>query len=289
MMNTNFKIFAPLVGLLVGFLCLGADFFRPPISMGNQQADRAADSLLFIEKQGLAAMDTTIISKTMTVARSFLGAPYVPGCLDRSVEERLVVNLRELDCWTFVENSVAIALSHDSSYGFFESTLKQLRYWGARIDGYGSRIHYFTGWLLQAEKCGFLDDISADLGGIPYKANIGYMSARPSKYPKLKDKETLRDLKQAEKRLNAHPWFFIPKNRIAKMEHLIQEGDIICLTSTKADLDIAHQGFAVKINGRVHLMHASSLAKKVIIGAQPLAKYMASQRGQSGIMVARLK
>jgi hypothetical protein len=72
------------------------------------------------------------------------------------------------------------------------------------------------------------------------------------------------------------------------MEQFIQEGDIICLTSVKSDLDIAHQGFAIKRNGRVYLLHASSLAGKVIIARQPLAQYVDSQRGQSGIMVIRL-
>lgn len=67
-----------------------------------------------------------------------------------------------------------------------------------------------------------------------------------------------------------------------------QEGDIISLTSAKADLDIAHQGFAVKINGRIHLMHASSLAHRVVY-QQPLPAYVISQRGQTGIMVARLR
>jgi hypothetical protein len=73
------------------------------------------------------------------------------------------------------------------------------------------------------------------------------------------------------------------------MEHLIQEGDIISLTAWKKDLDIAHQGFAVKVNGRMHLMHASSLGKKVVISKQPLPEYILSQPGQTGIMVARLR
>ncbi|MFM8484753.1 MAG: N-acetylmuramoyl-L-alanine amidase-like domain-containing protein, partial [Bacteroidota bacterium] len=87
---------------------------------------------------------------------------------------------------------------------------------------------------------------------------------------------------------NSHHWYYIPQHEIIKMEHLIQDGDIICLTSVKQDLDVAHQGFAVKKGNRVHLLHASSLAKKVIISGQPLAEYVLAQPGQSGIMVARL-
>lgn len=247
------------------------------------------DSLLFLEKQKLALAETTTPAKTLAVAKSFVGAPYVHGCLDRTSQECLAVNLCELDCWTFVENSLAIALAAPGNFYDYRVQLQELRYWGGNVNGYGSRIHYFSGWLLQNEKRGILQDLTASMGGIPYKKNIGYISARPAKYPKIKNQENLRSLQAAERRINAHPWFFIPKKQVAAMEHLIQEGDIVSLTAWKPTLDIAHQGFAVKINGRMHLMHASSLGKKVVISKQPLPEYLATQVGQTGIMVARLK
>lgn len=247
------------------------------------------DSVLFVEKQQAARAESTTPLQTLAVARTFLGTPYVKGCLDRSKEEHLTVNLRELDCWTFVENSFAIAQSATGNFEDYTAHLQQLRYWGGTVDGYGSRIHYFTGWILQAEKAGLLRDLSHELGGIPYRKKIGYISARPGKFPKVQQASALHDLQAAEKRINAHAWFYIPQNRIAQMEHLIREGDIVSLTSAKADLDIAHQGFAVKVNGRIHLMHASSLSGRVIVSKQPLPTYVTSQKGQTGIMVARLQ
>ncbi|HRI60993.1 MAG TPA: DUF1460 domain-containing protein, partial [Saprospiraceae bacterium] len=148
--------------------------------------------------------------------------------------------------------------------------------------------HYFSGWLLQAEKSGLLRDLTKELGGIPYRKKIGYISARPDKYPKIKDAATLRDIKAAEKRINAHQWYYIPKARVAAMEHLILEGDLVMLTSSRRDLDIAHEGFAVRQNGRIHLLNASSLSRRVVVSKQTLAQYLATQKGQSGIMVARL-
>ena len=247
------------------------------------------DSILFLEKQKIGLEASTIAGRTVAIARSFLGTPYVKGCLDRHAEERLTVDLDELDCWTFVENSLAIAQAGQGDFTSYKTHLQHLRYWGGDVNGYGSRIHYFTGWLLQAEKTGVLEDLTKAFGGVPYRKKIGYISARPGKFPKIKQAANLRDLQAAEKRINAHTWFYIPQNRIAKMEHLIREGDIVSLTSAKADLDIAHPGFAVKINGRIHLMHASSLSHRVIISKQPLSAYVISQRGQTGIMVARLR
>lgn len=250
---------------------------------------QANDSLVFLQKQKYALEQSGLPAKTLAVARTFLGEPYVHGCLECTQQETLIVNLEQLDCWTFVENSLAIAQATPGDFQSYKTHLRELRYWGGRIAGYGSRIHYFSGWLLQNEKRGLLKDLTESMGGIPYRKNIGYISARPGKYPKIKDPKNLQDLRTAERRINAHSWFYIPKDRVAKIEHLIQEGDIISLTAWKPELDIAHQGFAVKIDGRIYLMHASSLAKKVIISKQPLPEYLSTQIGQTGIMVARLR
>lgn len=287
--------------LLLAVLVFGGSFWKNDLQKSESGSDRSAnplqsgpsgntaDSLLFVEKQQVALKEGALSAKTLAVARTFLGTPYVTGCLDRNAEECLEVNLYQLDCWTFMENSLAIALAEPNNFQSYKTNLQELRYWGGNVNGYGSRIHYFTGWLLQNEKRGILQDLTASMGGIPYRKTIGYISARPAKYPKIKNQENLRSIQAAERRINAHAWFYIPKKKVAQMEHLIQEGDIVSLTAWKPELDIAHQGFAVKINGRIHLMHASSLGKKVVISKQPLPEYMDTQIGQTGIMVARLK
>ena len=246
------------------------------------------DSLLFVEKRETGATHAGRIAKTLAIARSFTGTPYVTGTLDVNADERLVVNLRQLDCWTLVENSIAIALTGENSFETYCNYLQELRYWGGTVDGYGSRIHYFSGWMLQAEKSGLLTDLTESMGGIPYRKTISYISARPEKYPKIKNRSALRDIQAAERRINAHKWHYIPKSKVAAMEHRIEDGDLVILTSAKRDLDIAHQGFAVRQNGRIHLLNASSLSRRVVISKQPLTQYLASQRGQSGIMIARL-
>jgi hypothetical protein len=248
------------------------------------------DSLIFIEKKKIATNLNHLPGNTLTIAKSFLGRPYINGTLESVGDERLVVNLRDFDCWTLVENSLAIALTlrDGGDFNSFQWYLQQLRYWGGSIQGYGSRIHYFSGWIIQAEKTGYLKDVTQDMGGIPYQKSINYISLRPNKFPKIKKAETLKAILRAETRITNHPRYYIPKARIKSLEHLIQEGDIIMLSSVKAGLDISHEGFAVLQNGRIHLLHASSLNKKVIISRQPLAEYVMSQRGQNGIIIARL-
>ena len=293
-----------LIGILSGFFTFGAPawwesaltpaypnalaYSTPP---APTPAPNPQDLLLFEQKMPLVQAEQKLSAQTLAVAKSFLGAPYVAGTLNSSGTEELILNLRELDCWTFMENSLALALAANGKAPTFDTLqhyVQQLRYWGGTVNGFASRIHYFSGWLLQAEKLGYLRDVTAELGGIPYRINIGYMSARPDRYPALKDREILQKTKQVEERLSQHKWHYIPQDRVAKIESRLQDGDLIALTSWKRDLDIAHQGFAVRKNGRVYLLHASSLGKKVILSAQPLAQYLQAQKGQTGIMVARL-
>lgn len=249
------------------------------------------DEAFFENKADVACAEQNLPDRVLAVARSFIGTPYRTGTLNTSPEEQLTVNLRALDCWTFMEASLAIALAAEAgepSFDTFQHYIQQLRYWGGTINGYASRIHYFSGWLLQAEKAGYLRDITRELGGVPYRNNIGYMTARPDKYPPLRNPDVLLQMRRVEERLNRHSWYFIPQGRIADMEHLIRDGDLVALTSGKRDLDIAHQGFALRKNGRVYLLHASSLGRRVLVSGQPLAQYVISQKGQTGIMVARL-
>ncbi len=275
----------------IGFLLLHL-FVEAPAASNMPERGNAGfssrDSLVFREKQQIAGSASTLSAKTLAVAESFLGTPYVTGTLNGNEEEKVVVNLHQLDCWTLVECSLAIAQTAEGSQEDYVSNLKSLRYWGGTVNGYGSRIHYFTGWLLQAEKTGILSDLTKEMGGVPYRKNIGYISARPAKYPQIRNAENFRALTAAEKRINAHAWHYIPQSKIAAIEDQIRDGDIVLLTSAKRDLDVAHQGFAVRRNGRVHLLHASSLSGKVIVSKQPLSQYVIAQKGQTGIMVARL-
>jgi len=270
-------------------LCLGTRVEANLLSScGNVFEEQ--DSLIFLEKYNIAASGGNMAQKTLAIAKSFLRTPYISGTLDIHPSERLVINLQALDCWTLVENSLAIALTSKDQGNFetYRHYVQQLRYWGGVIKGYGSRIHYFTGWVIQAQQLGFLRDLTQSFGGVPFDKEINYISLHADKYPKIRESNALKSIQLSEKRVSAHHWYFIPKAKIKSIEHLIQEGDLLLLTSTKRGLDISHEGFAVRQNGRIHLLHASSLHRKAIISGQPLAEYMKGQKGQSGIIILRL-
>ncbi len=261
---------------------------KSPALLG-QNAD--PDAAIFSEKIRIAQSKTSLPERLVAVANSFVGAPYVSGTLDQNADENLVVNLRQFDCWTFVESCLALAQTAQagrSDFDFFRENLRQLRYWGGTVSGYGSRIHYFTGWALQAEKRGILVDLTQNLGGQRLAKQFNFISDHPKFYPKLSDDATRSAIERAEARINAHHWFFIPKSKVAQAQRQIQTGDIIAETSSKSGLDIAHQGIAVRRGAEVFVLHASSEFGRVMLTKWPLPRYLARNKGQSGIMVFRL-
>ena len=72
------------------------------------EADRQEFEKKMDQLQGLDASDmgTTVVS----VGKTFTGAPYVAKTLEINQEEVLIVNLREFDCTTYVENVLAFSL-----------------------------------------------------------------------------------------------------------------------------------------------------------------------------------
>lgn len=235
------------------------------------------------------------MNKTLLfVARSFIDTPYKSGTLDVCPSESLIINTRELDCLTFVENSIAISriiTSGNLSFENFKSQLKDLRYRNGFINGYASRIHYFSEWLTENEKNNFISNSTKKIGGIPYDVSVNFMSTHPQYYKQLKDDSLLtREISVIEQRISTSGLlYYIPKERVAEIEKNLKEGMIIGITTNIPGLDISHSGIAIKVNGRIHLLHASSDAGKVLISPMPLHDYLMSNKKQTGIIVAELK
>lgn len=230
------------------------------------------------------------LSKTMLeVAEQFLGKPYVPATLEKTPES-LVINLEEFDCFTLVENVLALSLAkHSPETGLdsYREYLQLLRYRNGVIDGYASRMHYFTDWALQATENGILVNITEEVGEEQEKP-IDFMSANRKLYPALAtDDKALAEIVKAEKALNECPFFYVPKAKFSSVEEQIEEGDIIAFTSVIKGLDVNHEGIAVRKGRKLHLLHASLDEKKVIISKETLQQYLDRIKKHSGIMIFR--
>lgn len=226
-----------------------------------------------------------------TVGKSFLGIPYVEKTLELPGEEQVVINLIGLDCTTFVESVLALATSirHSSPrFETMEKALENLRYLEGENAGYGSRLHYFSDWIYENEKAGRLIHLSKSLGGALSPNIPSFMSTNPKSYPQLVDPKNLRAIQEREALLASREIYFIPKEKIHLIENQLQNGDILAITTPIKNLDVVHVGFAVKKGNRIHLMHASSVSRKVEISILPLQEYLMQNKSQTGIMVSRL-
>ena len=225
-------------------------------------------------------------------AGMFYGTPYKGGTLE-TVPEALTVNLHETDCILLVETCTAMTLllqecsdGGTPSFEDFCAMLSTLRYRDGITDGYPSRMHYTSEWLLQAQDNGFLKEVTAELGGIPLNQVFSFMSSHRDNYPRLREDDgALGLIRRAEERLDtAAAYFYIPSEKIPEIEGNILNGDIICFVSTVSGLDITHTGIACREeDGSLHFIHASMKEGKVVLETRTLAEY-----ARSGIRVARL-
>jgi hypothetical protein len=273
---------------LIAFL-----FFSIPFLQAQQITCSPTDKQAFenktIEIDGLLESD---FGKTIVaIGKTFKGIPYVAKTLEIGTTETLVVNLQGLDCTTYVENVLAFStLLKDGKSDFesFTETLKTIRYKDGSLDGYGSRLHYFTEWIRNNQKKDLLQDITNEVGGVAIKKDINFMGTHRDLYPFLKDDKNFEKILTTEKELSQETFCYVPQDQIAANEHLIQTGDIIALATSINGLDVTHTGIATREkDGRIHLLHASTGSMKVEVSELPLAEYLKGIKKNIGILIAR--
>ena len=225
------------------------------------------------------------------VAKMFIGTPYQGGTLDRDSVERVVVRFDSLDCTTFVETITA--LTHcinngDKDFNSFTKELEKIRYRNGVCNGYASRLHYFSEWILNNCKMGIVEEISPSNLITTENRTINFMSRNAEKYAGITNDSSLSKIKATESTLSSLPFTYIPKDKVAYLTpNIVSEGDIIAIVTDIEGLDFSHVGFATFIDGEIHLLHASSGKKEVIIDPLSLTDYLAKFKHHKGIKILR--
>lgn len=232
------------------------------------------------------------ISELMVkVGRHLLETPYVAHTLDKGGDEQLIINLRELDCTTFAENCLAISRtikSGNRTFDQFAGELLGIRYRNGKLDGYPSRLHYFCDWIHNNQQKNLINNQAEDLEQVLFQKEINFMSTHPDSYLQLKADSTLiESIAAQEKLISAREMHFIPEDRVAEMESKLMDGDIVGICTSIEGLAIQHVCILVRVDGRIHLLHASSKAEKVVISSSTLEEYLLNSKSATGIMLAR--
>jgi len=237
-------------------------------------------------------------ASTLWFARQFIGVPYVAHTLEVNDHEQLVVNTRQLDCTTLVETVTALKLCNDRgrrTWADYVRMLTMLRYRQGVLDGYPSRLHYFSDWIRDKVQMQLVNDIQQP--NPPFSAvqtvNVSYMSTHPEAYKALKANAALvPQIRQQEQSLSGLKARYIPKSAVRNTKLLrttVKDGDIIAITCNKAGLDIAHLGFAVWRKDGLHLLNASMLHKKVVEEPMTLYRYLQKHKTFTGIRILRIQ
>lgn len=264
------------------------------------EPDEIADDRAIFERMATLAVEENLVDLEMAdlvvrVGQQFLGTPYKAHVLEQRDPEKLVVFLRGFDCVTLIENVLALSRCVKMgmpSFDTFAKELQRIRYREGILDGYPSRLHYFSEWIVDNERKGIVRDASRELGGTAYTKTFRWMSAHRSDYPQLQDDRVLEQIRRIERTLSNEEFSYVPRREILKPSSRIldgiRSGDIIALTSGRSGLDVAHAGIAVRtLDGELHLLHASRDLGEVHITRESFREYLIKYLSFSGVMVAR--
>lgn len=260
---------------------------------GSVLAPDSANLRLFEEVMDYARqrnLHTQPIGKVMQeIGLFFRGKPYVAGMLDVPEEETLICRLDGFDCVTFVETTLALArgvTKEDYSYDTFTRNVEDLRYRNGNLDGYCSRLHYFSDWIHDNELRGSLTNITRQLGGNRYEKRIDFMSTHRTSYPRFATNDSLYQcILEAEKQLQEMYLYYIPQENIRSIYDELQAGDIVATATSIKGLDVTHTGLVYDGGSGKGLLHASTSGGVKI--SPDLQSYIQNNKSQIGIIVIR--
>ena len=231
------------------------------ITFNNEAADTTRITEILVQEAA-----TPSPGNVTRIAELFTGVPYAPGTLERDNIETLRVNLDSLDCTTFVETVLALAYTareHRQSWRDFAYNLRRLRYRNGETNGYSSRLHYVSDWIVDNIARGNIREITAE--------------------------DNYNNMKSVEAGFSNHRYPYI-KGSGLKSKHLAEiarDGDIVVFTTSIQGLDATHMGIIKIADGIPMLLHASSKAGKVLLDQLSVSEYIHRNRPE-GIRLLRL-
>ena len=279
--------------------------------------------------------DLPMSELVIKIAEQFLGTAYVSFTLEHE-PEHLLVSLDKTDCILFVEQCTAFALTvkgmsiqqagdgehyalreepncipAEPSYDLLLHNVQNLRYRLGVVDGYASRLHYTSEWILQNQTNGLMREITPQIG-VEHEQPFYFMTEHMDQYRQmLGDSIGQQRIREAEKlgferilipnvslkSLDTHSMSgnetgkhgsfnkgdLIITNKLTDKEIAnLKVGDIITFVDSHPGLDLAHVALAYEMDGEMHFIHASYGGKCVMKEPRTLAEY-----AKNGIRVMR--
>lgn len=267
-----------------------------------EEAVRAAD-VFFNDSAADVAKIEAVLAKVKEIpdvngrivaaTQEFIGTPYIGGTLNLPKREQLYLNTTGVDCSTFVETVIALAMASGTDHpdiDTFLGRLQSIRYRDGKIDGYPSRLHYISDWAIDNARRGNFREITPDYPHSEKRVKtIDYMTANRSQYRALADEAVYEAIKRHETPLKNLHFSIIPTAQVENAaSSFLKSGDIVAIVTDKPGLDVSHVGVVNIKNGIPYLIHASSKYKKVVNDTVPLKTYL-QRRKSPGLRVFRVE
>jgi hypothetical protein len=207
------------------------------------------------------------------LSRHFLGTPYREATLigDAQAQEVLVVNLHEVDCFTFLD--YIEAMRHAGSFEEFKENLAKIRYKDGVVS-YRTRNHFFTDWCRYNEN--FIEDVT--------EQTSPFWSRKVQKILNRKEDGTLfvKGVAPVTRTL-----CYIPADTInSETTDRLRTGDYVGIYTDAPGLDVTHVGIFIRKDDTLYLRHASSLKESRQVINQDFRHYISTK---PGIIVFRPK
>jgi len=277
------------------------------VKWSRQLSDAEAQQITLERVMHMAANDWQSDVRPVSfdqLVPQFLGLPYVAStCEPKTLPadpvkavEPLIIDLKHVDCTTFVEYLTAARLGRlaqpQANDSILQRFVQALRYRDGKRGNYATRLHYFSEWISQAQANGLLTELTASLPGAQSQQKvINFMSSNPKFYPQLQTSAELVSLiKVAEAKLSAQRTYYVPSASVAKTYPMLRHGDIVAFVTDRAGLDVQHVGFVWCPDGKSapRLLHASSDKKQVIVSDRTLGEYAKAVKHCQGVRILRL-
>ena len=209
-----------------------------------------------------ARQQPTLAARMKLISARLLGLPYLKHPLIGSPTEpeQFVARLDGFDCVTYVE--IVLALSAAKDVNGFLDHLRALRYANGEV-AYATRLHYTTDWHRANIQRGWLRDLTQ---GTQTRECAKLLDMVPGIPPHA---ATLR---------------YFPKDTLATVAADWQDGDLIYFVSGRRALDTNHMGILFRVDGQLHLRHASQHHGAVV--EQPLTEFVRTNQ-MIGFILAR--
>lgn len=273
------------------FFLLGAETLDAQnVVFHNESADTTRITSILIEEA-----KQRIPGDVVRIAELFADTPYKNGTLEGEGEEALRVNLDEMDCTTFVETALALAYTSGErrqSWHDFAFNLRRMRYRQGETNGYASRLHYVSDWILDNVARGNFMEVTTMAPEARYAVkSLDYMSANRNLYPALaSNDDNYMAIKNVESGFSNHRFPYLKASWVKskRLAELARNGDIVVFTTSTKGLDATHMGIVKMVDGVPRLLHASSKHGKVTLDPLTIEEYVKRYRPE-GLRILRLR